>query len=740
VKKGGMAHEVHQSERRSSSTGFLRRARLGKYYRRCRRQACTMNDPDNSKQEKLPLQFRDTAKVIKRAAEYQRDNANEIHVRIPKDTEGFTSLTFFDITLNTVPISDEPIDLLECWIDWSPTQPVEWTAIPSKSGVKYAGKLPMIIRDIVPSEEVEAIPGTNNQTTILRVKNGLPSSTIRIEFKVPNVFFSLPGRAPFDHKRLTLNIKVLKGAASSVLHLTYPDSISMRARADNSEYQSLILSTGEDNYYRKATFFPQPDINIRYTFGTSAGLELLAPGIPPLQAGLALLGLGFTLLLIYTGHASEPHDESLFHLAAVVFAGSLIPAFLEMFRIKRLFSRSAALAEKASWNGISRVFFGTLHAVAIFVVALTLIWYSDFESGISRFMISVGAILTVGTIIFYFLPLKLGTYQKYMCDRCEKRIWIRKWFPKLHPKTRQSLCSKCYRAVAEEHLEYKPTTPNVSSRSGDERSSSERSSSDRIADLNSGTVSTEQDAWNNVLGGDVKVDTLPNIVTPQIRQSFKNMGLELRFIPSLDHLGTLKDLQSKRSVEEYLEGLKQRYPKWRRLNELNKNEIADYKVRRNLQELYWVSVRNEKFPFPEFSGRWVAIETNDNPEWVNEHIVREFARKSGSYDDGLRMSWNNVNAAIYEEKKRVLSKVGLPAERADIRLLDALEWNLLANREGWGKTDMYEWTKTKFIGFGHTRIVIVGKFVFGGAGCVSTSSPVSYDDDVGFRAAIVLDP
>lgn len=52
-----------------------------------------------TKGHKLPLQFRDTGKVISNAADYQRDEANDIIVHIPVDTEGFTAFTSFDITL-----------------------------------------------------------------------------------------------------------------------------------------------------------------------------------------------------------------------------------------------------------------------------------------------------------------------------------------------------------------------------------------------------------------------------------------------------------------------------------------------------------------------------------------------------------------------------------------------------------------------------------------------------------------
>jgi hypothetical protein len=91
------------------------------------RTASLVHSQRKNKRHKLPLQFDDTEKVINNAVDYQRDEANDILVHIPIDTDGFTAFTSFNITLNKLSTSDTPVDLLECWIDWPPTeQPAEW--------------------------------------------------------------------------------------------------------------------------------------------------------------------------------------------------------------------------------------------------------------------------------------------------------------------------------------------------------------------------------------------------------------------------------------------------------------------------------------------------------------------------------------------------------------------------------------------------------------------------------------
>jgi len=75
-------------------------------------------------------------------------------------------------------------------------------------------------------------------------------------------------------------------------------------------------------------------------------------------------------------------------------------------------------------------------------------------------------------------------------------------------------------------------------------------------------------------------------------------------------------------------------------------------------------------------------------------------------------------------------------------MLETLEWNLLANREGWGATNTYEWTNTKYRKYcwwGDFYRVFIGCSTCGGAaraGCFSRDCPA---DVIGFRLAVILD-
>jgi hypothetical protein len=684
-----------------------------------------------NKERELPLPFRDTEKVIHNAADYQREEANEIVVHIPKNTEGFTAFTTFEVTLNKLSISDTPVNLLECWIDWPPTgKPAGW-AKQLRGPIKGEPpkKLPMIIRDIAGPEDVEIIPVTEEERVIVRATK-ICSSTLHIKFKVPNVFYNLPGRPPFAHKRLTTNIRILNGAASSVLHLEYPKSIAMRGRTDNAEYQSLVLSI-DDDYFRKATFFPQKVIHIRYTFGSADGVGLSAPGFPPLRAGIALVAFGFVLLLINAKNYTK--NPGLFEIAAVVFAVSLITSFVETFQIRSL-SYSAAVVDKLSWDRLSTIFFRVIHLVALLLVALLFLFvrpkYMD-TPGV--YFCLAGSLLFFGAWIFYFMPLALGTYQAYLCDRCERRTWIRKSLAlglgtvfyrmrlsaKLHHETRNSLCARCYNEVSKEHLEYKSRPLFARLRRGNRSPSTGYTEglSSRPVTRPKEARYIEQEAWDTVLAGDVRIDPLPDFIDSGVIQKLKDMKLQLRFVPALQ-LETEKN-----SVQEHLRILRERYPRWK-----------------NARRLYWELVRGDKFASPKLPGQWMAIETEPKLALVEaKDGAKSLAAELGFENSRCNTSWNSIQDAIEEQKQRILSKIGLPLERTNLRLLEALEWNLLANCEGWGKTDTWEWTNTQFCGDGHMRVIIAGNKTRGGAGSMCARSPVRSDTNLGFRAVIVLD-
>lgn len=154
---------------------------------------------------------------------------------------------------------------------------------------------------------------------------------------------------------------------------------------------------------------------------------------------------------------------------------------------------------------------------------------------------------------------------------------------------------------------------------------------------------------------------------------------------------------------------------------------------------YWELVEDGKFVFPKLEGQWIAVEVRDKPAPGEGYAATPLVKKLGFSGDRVNVSWNSIYAAIGRERQGLLHEIGLPEGRSNLRLLEALEWNLMANREGWGQTATWERTNTRYRGDGHMRVIVAGNSDFAGAGCLSTRSPVSSHQDVGFRVAVVLD-
>ena len=224
----------------------------------------------------------------------------------------------------------------------------------------------------------------------------------------------------------------------------------------------------------------------------------------------------------------------------------------------------------------------------------------------------------------------------------------------------------------------------------------------------------EQDAWKKVLGIEVDIQPLPASITPEVKKNLEKMGMELRFIPSLN-LGTLEDLQSQ-GTEKFLNDLQHRYPNWK-----------------NLPEWYWESVKDEKIDFPKLPGNWVAVETMPKPADGDRYALSKVSERLG-FEDRFNITWNDIDKTINREKGNILNDVGLCS--GDARMLEAIEWNLLGKREGWGETNTYEWTNTKLRDFGDC--VAIGDSILGGAAHAIWFRPDRSIRRFGFRLAIVF--
>lgn len=246
----------------------------------------------------------------------------------------------------------------------------------------------------------------------------------------------------------------------------------------------------------------------------------------------------------------------------------------------------------------------------------------------------------------------------------------------------------------------------------------------------------EKSAWKKVLGVEVDIQPLPAIVTPEVKKNLKEFGMELRFIPSLN-LGTLEDLK-KEGEESYLNNLQLRYPKWRS-DESAAYEWKDHFIARNLGEWYWEEVKDGKIDFPQLTGTWMAVEMMPKPNSVDHHYAHSKISEKLGFKNRFYITWDEANEAITREKKNILDEAGLNS--GDVRMLEAIEWNLLANREGWGKTNTFEFTNTNFRRYGESFYrVMLGNSTFGGASAGGGFCPCYGDRNIGFRIAIVFNP
>jgi hypothetical protein len=183
-------------------------------------------------------------------------------------------------------------------------------------------------------------------------------------------------------------------------------------------------------------------------------------------------------------------------------------------------------------------------------------------------------------------------------------------------------------------------------------------------------VFREETKWKEVLGAYVEAPPLPPQITPQVKEALERNGFELAYIPKLD-IGTLEELK-KSGIEKFLDKMETSYPNWRKCPYWD--EDIDSTMSINLEYIFWKFVEEGKIDFPQLPGAWIAIgpahSFGDSPLDADKFIEEEL-------------------------KPQFLEETGLKEEDIEMRIPTALEWNLLANHEGWGENEgSYEWTST----------------------------------------------
>lgn len=246
----------------------------------------------------------------------------------------------------------------------------------------------------------------------------------------------------------------------------------------------------------------------------------------------------------------------------------------------------------------------------------------------------------------------------------------------------------------------------------------------------------EQQYWSEFLGVPAEVVPLPSEVTQDVVEKLRNMGMEIRSLPRLN-IGTLDDLK-RIGTKAFLVRIEQKYPGFRVFESLSISEKYDRPIGRLLNKQYWNMVKDGTLPFPDGynKGGWLAIETMPKPSSGVSYDDTPLTTKLG-FQDRFNVSANSADQAIRRQAAGILTDSGLPNNRT-VRMPTPEEWNLLANREGWGKTDSWEWTGIDASSYGGPRRVLVGHFDGGGAAGTRWFPPSDSSDGVGFRIAVVL--
>lgn len=244
----------------------------------------------------------------------------------------------------------------------------------------------------------------------------------------------------------------------------------------------------------------------------------------------------------------------------------------------------------------------------------------------------------------------------------------------------------------------------------------------------------EQQKWLDLLGTRVDIKPLPAHITPEVQRKLEGMGLKIVYIPQLNLDPT--SLKNK-EVSAYLNDLAGRYPKWKPYEFLSNLEKTDHTVVRNLNKWYWERVKKDTVGFPVLYGQYMAVEMMPKPKLGDKYQKSDLTGAMG-LNDRFDVSWNNATQGIITMKSFITSKAGLDRAPVIIRMLTALEWNLLANREGWGKTNTYEWVNDEYRGSGDSGRLMVGYSDLGGAAYALWGPPDRSRGYVGFRVAVVL--
>ena len=234
-------------------------------------------------------------------------------------------------------------------------------------------------------------------------------------------------------------------------------------------------------------------------------------------------------------------------------------------------------------------------------------------------------------------------------------------------------------------------------------------------------IERERTKLRDFFGADMEVPPIPAEVTQEKYEKWKEMKLELHYIPAAD---MTEDKQ---------------YPGWKKKPTSNINLFTATKDAQNKLALDTLKL----------NAAWVLVDTRDKPAYNDGEqeypedtkmgAVLADLRTAGTVsnfkkkDSRFNISWEELHQEDFKKKLAVLFDVKPEA----VRLPHAIEGSFLGNlhHPSWGDTNSWEWYEDSYQGSTH---LLGGYSASGGLSGVSWYDAGGRDVSLGFRPLIVF--
>ncbi len=235
----------------------------------------------------------------------------------------------------------------------------------------------------------------------------------------------------------------------------------------------------------------------------------------------------------------------------------------------------------------------------------------------------------------------------------------------------------------------------------------------------------ETEKLREFFGYDVEVPPLPEEITPERYEKWKEMGFELHYLPD-EELTEERDLPGwkKKPGKKYADGWGIEFYADVKKDDLPKDALK--------LPASWILVDTRGKPKYE-SGKQIYKDDVLRPvleDLRKKKIITDFETKGSRFN----ISWDELNKP--EVKKAIAEAMDVPEEC--LRLPRAIEWNFIGNayHPEWGDTNTWEWFEDSYQK--GARRLDGGSSGYGGLSDVYWDGPAARDDDLGFRPQVVF--